>query len=739
MPRGLIARAGLSLAAAVVGFLAGAPCAAQEPVAARPKICLVLSGGGARGVAHVGVLKVLEEMRVPIDCIVGTSMGSIVGGAYAAGVSPETMERRIRAANWDEVLSDAPPRPRRSPYAKELERANIGSAEFGFGKQGLKLPAGVILGQQLELFLQSLIGAEVQLDSFEDLAIPYRAVATDITNGHMVVLERGTLSTAMRASMAVPGIFAPQRLDGSLLVDGMLVRNLPVDVARQMGADVIIAVNLGSSLLKPEEVQSIFGVAEQTLQILTEQNVERSLAELKPQDILIVPELGDFSSSDFAHAIKTIAIGAAAARRAAPALERLSLDENSYAAWAAVSRHHLAAPKFAGVQLDASELGFVSVTAVKALVDTKKVPPDDPVQLQRTIDELLATDDFERVRVRTTESDGTPEIAIQPAAKSWGPDYYHLGLGLSSDFSGSSAFQLTLAQRLSWLTDSGLEWRNQLELGYVTGLVSEARMPLDAARFWYLAPWGRLEQSDTDIYLDNDAIARYRERDGWVGIDLGRRLGSLGEIRFGYEWGDLRGTRTVGVPIFNSVSEQIGALHLSLVLDDLDSWGFPRSGRFVSADFRLARTALGATASSEKLNIDLEQAFGNSLNSVLVGVRYGSFGGNSTTFMDAFALGGFLDLSGFRPEAFLVDDYVLARTLYQRQIHGGMGPLRALYVGGSLEGADLHEAFNTTSSPGFVWGSSLFFAADTAIGPFYLGVGLGQGGNRALYLFLGRP
>lgn len=739
MPRGLIARAGLSLAAALVGLGAGLPLSAQEPPAARPKICLVLSGGGARGVAHVGVLKVLEELRVPIDCIVGTSMGSIVGGAYAAGVSPQTMEHRIRAANWDEVLSDSPPRPRRSPYLKELERANIGGAEFGFGKKGLKLPAGVILGQQLELFLQSLIGAEVELDSFEDLAIPYRAVATDITNGHMVVLDHGTLSSAMRASMAVPGVFAPQRLDGALLVDGMLVRNLPVDVARQMGADVIIAVNLGSSLLKPDEVQSIFGVAEQTLQILTEQNVERSLAQLTPRDILIVPELGNFSSSDFSHAADTIAIGAAAARSAAPALARLSLNEKSYAAWAALSRHHLAAPKFAGVQLDASELGFVSVTAVRALVDTRKVAPDDPAQLQRTIDELLATDDFERVRLRTSETDGTPEIAIQPAAKSWGPDYYHLGLGLSTDFSGGSDFQLSVAQRLSWLTDTGVEWRNQLELGYLTGLMSEVRVPLDAARLWYLAPWGRAEQRIADIYLDDDDIARYRERDGWVGLDLGRRLGSLGEVRFGYEWGDLRGTRNVGAPVFPNVAERIGALRLSLVLDSLDSWNFPRSGRFLTADFRLARTALGATTSSEKLNIELQQAFGDNLDSVLIGARYGSFGGNSTTFLDAFSLGGFLDLSGFRTDAFLVDDYFLGRALYQREVHGGVGPLRALYVGGSLEGADLHEAFNATSAPGYVWGSSLFVAADTAIGPFYLGVGVGKGGNRALYLFLGRP
>jgi|HubBroStandDraft_5_1064220.scaffolds.fasta_scaffold14767_3 NTE family protein len=739
MRSGLFARAGLSLAAALVGLGGWGAAGAQEPAPGRPKVCLVLSGGGARGVAHVGVLKVLEQMRVPVDCIVGTSMGAIVGGAYAAGVSPQTMERKIRAANWDEVLSDAPARPHRSPYVKELERANIGGAEFGFGRKGLKLPAGVILGQQLELFLQSLIGAEVQLDSFEDLAIPYRAVATDITNGHMVVLEHGTLSSAMRASMAVPGVFAPQRLEGSLLVDGMLVRNLPVDVARQMGADVIIAVNLGSSLLKPEEVQSIFGVAEQTLQILTEQNVERSLAQLQPQDILIVPELGSFSSSGFAHAADTIAIGSAAAQRAAPQLQRLSLDEKAYAAWAAQSRQHLVAPKFAGVQLDPSELGFVSVTTVRALVDTRKVAPDQPQQLQRTIDELLATDDFERVRVRTTEADGTPQIALQPAAKSWGPDYYHLGLGLSTDFSGGSDFQLTVAQRLSWLTDSGIEWRNQLGLGYVTGLVSEVRLPLDTARRWFLAPWGRIEQRDADVFLDDDDIARYRERDGWLGIDLGRRLGALGEIRFGYEWGDLHGSRAVGVPIFPSVAEQIGALRLNLVLDNLDSWNFPRSGRFLSADFRLARTALGATASSEKLSIDLQQAFGDSLDSALVGVRYGSFGGNSTTFIDAFAVGGFLDLSGFRPDAFLVDDYVLARALYQREVHGSVGPLRALYVGGSLEGADLHEAFNTTSSPGYVWGSSLFIAADTAIGPFYFGFGVGKGGNRALYLFLGRP
>jgi NTE family protein len=330
-------------------------------------------------------------------------------------------------------------------------------------------------------------------------------------------------------------------------------------------------------------------------------------------------------------------------------------------------------------------------------------------------------------------------LAIQPVTKSWGPDYYQVGLGLSTDFSGATAFQLIIAQRLTWLNSRGLEWRNQLALGNVSGLSSELRQPLDAARRWFIAGHLSGDQRYTDVFFDNDAIARYREREAWGGVDLGRSFGTLGEMRFGYEYGVLRGERSVGDPVFPTVVDRVGALRAALVVDNLDDWNFPRLGHFVSADVRVARTALGSTNNSEKASIKVQQAFGDARNSVVLGARYGDSWGYPLSFMDAFELGGFQQLSGYSPRAFIAEEYVLGRVIYQRELSRAAGVVPAVYAGGSLEGANLHDVLNTSESPGFVWGSSLFIAADTSIGPLYLAVGVGQGGQRAVYLFLGRP
>ena len=244
--------------ALLIGLLSaalGGSTRAQATEAGRPKTCLVLSGGGARGAAHVGVLKVLEELRVPIDCVVGTSMGSIVGASYVSGTTTAEMEDALRTANWDIVLGDEPARARRSWRSKELERERAIGAEIGVGTRGALLPGGAVIGQQLEGFLQLLLGPPVTRARFDELPIPFRAIAADITTGKMVVLDKGSLNAAVRASMSVPGAFAPQEIEGRLLVDGGLVRNLGIDIARNMGARRIIAVNLGTTLMPREQVE----------------------------------------------------------------------------------------------------------------------------------------------------------------------------------------------------------------------------------------------------------------------------------------------------------------------------------------------------------------------------------------------------------------------------------------------------------------------------------------------------
>ncbi len=324
---------GLLVLAVVLGAIAPASFAENTGGAAvakpRPRIGLVLSGGGARGAAHIGVLKVLEELRVPVDYIAGTSMGSIVGGSYASGNTIDQMLIDISTIKSAALASDAPPRQDVSFRRKQDDLKNFVGPEVGIRKGSLLLPKGVVTGVGLEAVLRDLAKVKGSVN-FDNLPIPFRAVATDIGTGKMVVFRSGDLAAVMRASMSVPGAIAPAEVDGKSLVDGGLTRNLPVDVARDMGADVVIAVNLGTPLMRPDQISSLLGVTGQMINILTEQNVQASLASLKPGDILIVPELGDYSSTDFDHMPDTVPIGEAAARKVADLLSRYSLTPQQY-------------------------------------------------------------------------------------------------------------------------------------------------------------------------------------------------------------------------------------------------------------------------------------------------------------------------------------------------------------------------------------------------------------------------
>ena len=305
----------------------------------RPRIGLVLSGGGARGLAHIGVLKVLRELRVPVDFIVATSMGSIVGGAYAAGHTPETMETLVKSVDWDQIFSDRAPREYLSFRRKEDDLRFIGKSELGIKRDGVVLPRGAFGAQHLEEFLRLVAKPASDTRHLDALPIPLRAVATDLVTGELIVLRDVPLSMAMRASMSIPGAFAPTDIDGWLLGDGGLTRNLPVEVARELGPDVIIAVNVGTPLLPREALGSAFGVAQQMINILTEQNVAASIAALRPADILIAPDLKGYTFMDFEQHDAMVARGEAAARAVAPRLRALAMDEPAYAKWETARAH----------------------------------------------------------------------------------------------------------------------------------------------------------------------------------------------------------------------------------------------------------------------------------------------------------------------------------------------------------------------------------------------------------------
>ena len=510
-----------------------------SPSVKRPRICLVLSGGGARGAAHAGVLKVLEEYRVPIDCIAGTSMGALIGASYATGMTVPEMEKVTGDITNEKLFKDNPPRQELSMRRKADDYKPYFGPEIGLTDGSLKLPKGAVSGIQLETVLRQLSRAKGYHD-FDTLPIPFRAVATDLVTGKAVVFSDGEIANVMRASMSVPGAVAPAEIDGMLLVDGMLTSNLPVETARAMGADIVIAVNVGTPLLKREQLSGIFGVTGQMLSILTEQNVQASLATLKPDDILISPELGDYSTGDFDDLVKIIPLGEVAARKVASRLAALSIPADEYAALRKRQQAEVLPDLRPVDEIQFQHLQRVQQQAVQKVMQTQAGAPISQATLDADMRRLYGTGDFEHVNYRYLEEPGKRVLSVNAVEKSWGPNYLRFGLGLSSDFSGDSYFNLLASYRKSWINAYGAEWRTDLQIGRSMSLGTEFYQPLEPAGRFFIAPHAALERRTVDLYQGDRRIATYDAQSALAGVDLGVQLQQYGVFRLGVLGGVLR-------------------------------------------------------------------------------------------------------------------------------------------------------------------------------------------------------
>ncbi len=561
----------------------------------RPRIGLVLSGGGARGAAHIGVLKVLEEMRIPVDYITGTSMGSIVGGSYASGNTIDEMLVAISTIKSADLATDAPPRTDISTRRKQDDLQNYIGPEIGIRKGSLLLPKGVVTGVGLEAVLRDLAKVKGSVD-FDKLPIPFRACATDIETGKVEVFSKGDLAAVMRASMSVPGAIAPAEINGRAYVDGGLTRNLPVDVARKMGADIVIAVNLGTPLMRRDQINSLLGVTGQMINILTEQNVSASLASLKPDDILILPELGDYSAGDFDHMTDTVPIGEAAARKVADKLSRYSLPEKQYAELRRRQAGTTADESRPVDEIRVEGLKRVNPDVVLKIMETQAGKPLDIKVLDVDMRRIYGQGDFEHVGYRFIDEPDKRILVVDAVEKSWGPDYLRFGLGLSTDFKGDSYFNVLASYRRTWLNSLGAEWRNDFQFGQATRFKSEFYQPLFANRYIFVAPIYAYDEETTYIFQENTPIATYRSRSSTFGLDLGSQYTKYGELRVGLVGGPRTFTLSSGPPSLTPPDghADIGAVRVRLRVDQLDSIKFPRSGYFVNAEALGSSTGLGA-------------------------------------------------------------------------------------------------------------------------------------------------
>jgi len=708
--------------------------------AGRPRIGLALSGGGARGAAHIGVLKVLEDLRVPVDCIAGTSMGAIVGGVYAAGTSATAMEHIVNATDWRAVFDDAPPRTEVAVRRKAEDYRGLADPEFGVGVDGLRLPKGVIAGVALESFLRRLTQPAQEVSDFSRLPIPFSAVASDIVAGEQVVLSRGNLSRAMRASMAIPGAVSPIEIDGRLLVDGGVTNNLPIDVARATcAADVVIAVNIQTPLMKREDITSAVGVLGQLVNFLGKVTVDRQIATLGERDVLISPDLGDISAASFERSPDAVRIGEAAARAVAPRLRRYSLPADAYAELRLrrisppVGLGAVEAVRFEGLERTNEEV-------LRALVRARPGELLSEEDLGRDLRRVYGRGDFESVDYRILTVDGARTLMFGVREKDSGPGYLRFGLGFATDFHGESQFSLRAAYRRSWLNRLGAELLLDAQVGRRNAVLAEFYQPLVEAGRWFVAPYLSFDETRRSLYALDRRVAELRGLDARAGLDLGAVFGTVAEVRFGAVGRRLRSSTAVGLTLIPDENESARGLRARVFVDQLDRPIFARDGYALWIDAtawqRNQETGRGAY---RRLEARAEVATSRGPHTWNLTLQGGSRLGTDLPVFDAFPLGGPFALSGYPVGRFLTEGYGYARMQYYRRVYGLPNPLgTGVYAGASFELARLSTRSIGGSRPDdAITSGAIFVGADTFLGPLYLVLGFGENGNRAVYLFVG--
>ncbi len=712
----------------------------------RPKVGLVLSGGGARGAAHIGVIKVLEELRVPIDVIAGSSMGALVGAAYASGTSVRELEDGLLSQDWDRLLTDESPRVDRSFLRKEEDQNRLLRLELGVKRDGIRLPPGAITGQKFDALFSQITRNAPPVQDFDLLPIPFRAVATDAESGTMHVFANGRLVDAMRASMSVPGAIAPYQVGDRIYLDGGLTRNLPVDVARQMGADVVIVVNIGTPLLKKQEIQSLVGVSLQMVNILTEQNVRASIESLTKSDHLLSPPLDTIGATDFKLVGDAINIGAATARANAQALSVLSLPKEEYAEFRRTQlakspvpisdKDHLADVRVTGVERSSAE-------ELKRTLGVKAGDPLDFKKLNLGVSRVFGSGYFERVNYSLLNDSGRNVLDIDAREKSWGPNYLRFGLSLNADTVGEGRFNLLMRYLQTQFNSWGAEWRTDFQLGRDRRVATQFFQPLGPSGLLNqlsIIPGVEYLQRPVDFIIGGRRNFQYQLTTISQAVDVGFDLSRNAILRVGLSKSDNDTKPTIGFSVFADPEFKDAGARVKFLYDSLDDTSFPREGRLLQIEHYKTLDKLGADRRYTKSEVNFQEHVSIRSGTISAALRYGRSGDDGLNPFNSFTLGGFQQLSGYRPAEFLGSAVALARVGYLHRLAQIRNPFGSnLYFGSTLEfgrTATSNERLRSADTKASV---SLYAGFDTLFGPLYVGFGKSKDKSPLFYLFLGQP
>ena len=710
---------------------------ADTPLKTEPRTGLVLSGGGARGLAHIGVLKQIEKMDIQIHAIAGTSMGAVIGGLYAAGYSAEELERITLEMDWPATMADAPQREDIPFRRKQDDRDFLVKQRLSFKDGKLSFPLGLLQGQNLGLALESLLVHTNDVDDFDQLPIPFRAVATDIATGEAVVFDSGHLPQAIRASIALPGFFAPVTVDGRMLVDGVLSKNLPVDVARQMGVDRVIVVDIATPLKPSDDMHSMLDIMDQTTTLLTRHNTQQQLATLTDSDMLLQPELDNIAFSSFAEAAQAIAAGEQSLRDT-PLLYSFAQPHLARQSGGNLARQRpQRQPVIHGIRVVNS--GKVADAVVRSMVRQELGEPLNTDHLAKDMGTIYGTDYFSQVSYEILHEGEQNTLLIRTHGRQTGTDFLRLGLKLVDDFEGGSQFTIGASFRVNGVNPLGAEWLTRLQLGEHQQLYSEFYQPLDYGSRYFIAPFVNAEARNVEVILDNDPVADYRQQRYGAGINFGRQIANNGEVRVGLSRYDGNSKIRVGDPDQDTLNFKEAFYTLQIDRDTLDNINFPRSGDAARILWRQSEPDLGADERYQQLEIRASRAFARGPHSLQLGAFFGRTDNAVDVAQASFLLGGLGEFSGFRENGLAGQNYNLARGIYYRRLNPSSMPLTVpMYLGGSLEyGRVYNKGFNELDT-GYISAASLMLGMDTFLGPVFLGIGANQEGESALYMNLGQ-
>ena len=571
------------------------------------------------------------------------------------------------------------------------------------------------------------------------LPIPYRAVATDMVTGDMVVLADGDLATAMRASMAIPGAFAPVVTDEHILADGGMVRNIPIDVARELCAEQVIVVNLVEPTVPRERLQTATQLLSRSNGVMIEANEKLQLATLTDRDVLVNVYMGDITTADFERVPETVPLGEKAAREAAPMLARFSVPAAQYAAWrASVTSQQTIQAKLADVRY--AGLERVNPAYLAAIAQVKPGDTVDITKISAEARRMSALPEFESVEYRLVGDPASPTLEWLPQEKRWGPDYLRFDLGVYGSAGGDLGFVVYGRHTRTWVNALGAEWRNEAQVGYENALRSSFHQPLDVAQRFFVEPRVNLSLSREDVFADGERIATYNFGDIGGALDLGVNFNRRAQARVGYLYTHRTVDVDTGSPLLPEGDFDDAGVVGVLTYDSRDTAFNPTKGMAGMIEFLQSDESLGADRDWKRIEGGFGMALPVRRDVVWATIAGGTDLGSSLPADRLFMLGGPGSFPGYELGELRASAYWSAAGSYLWKLTDIMS-LRgqALYAGIRLQVAQTYERIDLVNDEGEVYGGSVYITGRTQAGPLTVGVGTTSGDAWSLWLSVGRP